>query len=161
MTRSELARRAGVNPSTVRYYERVGVLPEPPRTAAGYRIYTEEDAERLRFVQRAQTLGFTLAEISDLLTLSVSGADCEAVRARAEAHRADVEARLRDLERVRSVLDDLIAACSDRRSTAVCPILDALRHSGDLAPAPSRASSAHESTGDPSGPSSHEDHETR
>lgn len=128
MTTSELARRAGVKPSTVRYYERAGVLPEPARTAAGYRVYTAQEIERLRFVQRAQALGFTLAEITDLLGLAVSDADCDAVRARAEAHRADVEAKLRDLERVREALDGLIAACHDRRATAVCPILDALRH---------------------------------
>lgn len=132
MTKSELARQAGVKPSTVRYYERIGVLPEPSRTAAGYRVYTAEDVERLRFVQRAQALGFTLAEITDLLGLAVSEADCDAVRARAEAHRADVEAKLRDLERVRDALDGLIAACRARRETAACPILDALRHDDGL-----------------------------
>ncbi|ARA93873.1 MAG: MerR family transcriptional regulator [Bacteroidetes bacterium] len=142
MTRSELARRAGVNPSTVRYYERVGVLPEPARTAAGYRVYTGEDVERLRFIQRAQALGFTLAEIADLLGLAVSGADCDAVRARAEVHRADVVAKIRDLERVRAALDDLIAACQDRRPTATCPILDALRHGAGLEPVSSRPTAA-------------------
>jgi len=134
MTTGELARRAGVKPSTVRYYERAGVLPEPARTAAGYRVYTAEDVERLRFVQRAQALGFTLAEITGLLALAVSEVDCDAVRVRAEAHRADVEAKLRDLERVRGALDVLIAACHDRRATAPCPILDALRHDDDLDP---------------------------
>ncbi len=132
MTRSELARRAGVKPSAVRYYERVGVLPEAARTAAGYRVYTTEDVERLRFVQRAQALGFTLAEITDLLALAVTEADCDAVRARAQAHRADVEAKLRDLARVRDALDGLIAACHARLPTAACPILDALRHDDGL-----------------------------
>lgn len=132
MTRSELARRAGVKPSAVRYYERVGVLPEAARTAAGYRVYTTEDVERLRFVQRAQALGFTLAEITDLLALAVTEADCDAVRARAQAHRADVEAKLRDLARVRDALDGLIAACHARLPTAACAILDALRHDDGL-----------------------------
>lgn len=140
MTRSEVARRAGVKPSAVRYYERTGVLPEPARTAAGYRIYTAEAVERLRFVRRAQALGFTLAEITDLLGLSATGADCDAVRARAEAHRSDVEAKLRDLARVYDALEGLVAACRARRPTAACPILDALRHDGDLdrrSPSPS------------------------
>lgn len=134
MTRSELARRAGVKPSALRYYERAGVLPEPARTAAGYRVYTAADVERIRFVQRAQTLGFTLAEIAGLLALTVSGADCDAVCARAEAHRADVEAKLRDLARIRDVLDGLITACHHRRPTADCPLLDALRHDDGLDP---------------------------
>ncbi|MDT7858096.1 MerR family DNA-binding protein [Rubrivirga sp. S365] len=132
LTRSALARAVGVAPSAVRYYERVGVLPEPARTAKGYRVYGPEDVDRLRFVRRAQDLGFTLAETTGLLDLAVSAGDpCDGVRARAEAHRDDVAAKVRDLERIRETLDTLIAACHDHAPTAPCPILDALRHDDD------------------------------
>ena len=134
LTRSALARSAGVTPSAVRYYERAGVLPEPARTAKGYRVYGPADVERLRFVRRAQELGFTLDEITGLLALAVSEDDpCDDVRARAEAHRADVAAKVRDLERIRDTLDGLIAACHDHAPTDSCPILDALRHDDDTA----------------------------
>lgn len=129
LTRSALARAAGVAPSAVRSYERAGVLPEPARTAKGYRVYGPDDVERLRFVRRAQELGFTLGEITGLLALAVSAGDpCEDVRAQAEAHRDDVAAKVRDLERIRDTLDGLVAACHDHAPTAPCPILDALRH---------------------------------
>jgi MerR family mercuric resistance operon transcriptional regulator len=132
LTRSALARAAGVAPSAVRYYERAGVLPEPARTAKGYRAYGPGDVERLRFVRRAQELGFSLGEIAGLLDLAVSEGDpCDDVRARAEAHHADVAAKVRDLERIRDTLDGLIAACRDHAPTDPCPILDALRHDDD------------------------------
>ena len=132
LTRSALARAAGVAPSAVRYYERAGVLPEPARTAKGYRVYGPDDVDRLRFVRRAQELGFSLGEIAGLLDLAVSEGDpCDDVRARAEAHRADVAAKVRDLERIRDTLDGLIAACHDHAPTDSCPILDALRHDDD------------------------------
>lgn len=131
-TRSALARSAGVTPSAVRYYERVGILPEPARTAKGYRVYGPADVERLRFVRRAQELGFSLDEIAGLLALAVAPGDpCDDVRAQAAAHRADVADKIRDLERIRDTLDGLIAACRDHAPTDPCPILDALRHDDD------------------------------
>lgn len=131
-TRSALARSAGVTPSAVRYYERVGILPEPTRTPKGYRVYGPDDVERLRFVRRAQELGFSLDEIAGLLALAVAPGDpCDDVRARAQAHRDDVADKIRDLERIRVTLDGLIAACRDHAPTDPCPILDALRHDDD------------------------------
>ncbi|PAP76349.1 heavy metal-responsive transcriptional regulator [Rubrivirga marina] len=132
LTRIALARSAGVTPSAVRYYERVGILPEPARTAKGYRVYGPADVERLRFVHRAQELGFSLDEIAGLLALAVAPGDpCDDVRAQAEAHRADVADKIHYLERIRDTLDGLIAACRDHASTDPCPILDALRHNDD------------------------------
>lgn len=77
MTRSEIAERTDVNPETLRYYERRGLIPEPPRTSAGYRQYDASYLDRLRFIKRAQALGFTLAEIDDLFSLQESVQVCE------------------------------------------------------------------------------------
>jgi MerR family transcriptional regulator, copper efflux regulator len=124
----ELARRAGVNVQTVRYYERRGLLSDPRRRAAGYREYTEGTLERLRFVRRAQELGFTLAEIEELLTLRLDpGTTAADVKARAEAKIAQVEGKLRDLERIRHALAHLAGRCRGGRGlVGDCPLLDAL-----------------------------------
>ena len=123
------ARAAGVGVETVRFYEREGLLAEPPRRGAvhhrGYRLYGSEDLRRLRFIVRAKELGFTLKEIGALLALRAEGAGaCEDVRAEAERHFADVEARLRDLTRIRNALRRLVEECA--HSDAACPILDFL-----------------------------------
>ena len=128
MTRSEVADKANVNPETLRYYERKELIPEPPRSSGGFRLYDEGYVDRLRFIQRAQDLGFTLSEIKGLLDLRVNDeATCRDVQAHAEEKIDEVEAKIRDLQRIRSALRTLADACAGGRgSTSTCPILDAM-----------------------------------
>ncbi len=130
MTRGELADRAGVNAETIRYYEQRGVLPEASRTPAGYRIYCDEDVDRLRFVQRAQDVGFTLSEIAELLDLRDDGeAPADDVRRRASEKLREVNDKIRDLQRIREVLSELVSACQEAPAGEACPILRALDRS--------------------------------
>jgi MerR family mercuric resistance operon transcriptional regulator len=123
----EVARQAGVGVETVRFYERQGLLAEPDRKASGYRQYDEEAVAVLRFIRRAKELGFTLKEIKELLTLRLDPDGTAAdVKRRAEAKVADIEAKLRDLRRMREALLRLTAACHGRGPVSTCPILEAL-----------------------------------
>jgi len=127
MRTSELAARVGVKAETLRYYERRGLIDEPPRTAGGYRDYPDEAVDSLRFIKRAQELGFSLDEVEQLLELDNGGPDsCDAARALAEAHKADLETRIADLQRMRDSLGDLIATCDLPRSDRRCPLLAAI-----------------------------------
>lgn len=126
---SQLAERAGVGIDTVRYYERAGLLPEPPRRPSGYREYPLQAIERLRFIRRAKALGFTLEEIAGLLDLSDQRADVEAVKRLAQTRLAEVEKKLRELERVREGLRQLTEACPGHGDASTCPILSALNGS--------------------------------
>lgn len=127
MTISKVAAEAGVNVQTLRYYERRGILEEPARTASGYRQYEPEAVNRIRFIKRAQELGFTLDEAHQLLGLRVQhGAACGPVEARARENLSRVEEKIRQLSRMRGVLRDLIEACRGRQGTEECPILEAL-----------------------------------
>lgn len=133
MTRSEVADEAGVNPETLRYYERKDVIPNPPRSAAGYRQYDASYVQRLRFIQRAQELGFTLEEIKNLLALRIDeDRSCEDVRQHARRKKADIEEKLRDLRRIRDALDLLIRTCREETPTSECPILEALNNTDAL-----------------------------
>jgi Hg(II)-responsive transcriptional regulator len=137
MTSGKLARAAGVKVETLRYYERMGLLPEPARRPSGYRQYTAEDLAAVRFIKRAQGLGFSLREIADLLALRVDAeTSCAEVRERAEAKLADVEAKIADLDRIRGALARLVQACTGAGPSGHCPILDALE--GDLQEDPAR-----------------------
>jgi len=130
----ELARRAGVNVQTIRYYERRGLLEEPPRLPSGYREYPESDLARLGFIRRAQGLGFTLSEIGDLLSLRVDpGTTSADVHQRVEEKLADVEERLRDLRRIRGALRELADSCKSHGPIGDCPFLDALEAQGGVA----------------------------
>lgn len=120
-----LARRAGVSIDTVRYYERGGLLSPRSRLASGYRRYGEVEVSRLRFIRRAQALGFSLKEVKDLLTIS-GQRDVARIKRRAQAKLADVERRIAELERVRDGLATLIEACPGHGRAADCPILKAL-----------------------------------
>ena len=109
MTIGELARWANVNPRTLRYYERIGVLTPTARTDAGYRLYTERDAARLAFIRRAQTLGLALTEIADIIAVREAGiAPCRHVRAIAETKAAAIDARIAELWALRSELTRLV-----------------------------------------------------
>jgi MerR family mercuric resistance operon transcriptional regulator len=128
MTIGQLAREAGVNVQTVRYYERRRLLPAPARRASGYRAFDAAALARLRFIRRAQELGFTLAEIAELLELRLDPHTTAAdVKARASRKIADVDRKLRDLERIRDALTHLAGSCRGGRGpTGECPLVEAL-----------------------------------
>jgi MerR family mercuric resistance operon transcriptional regulator len=125
-----LAKRSGVNIETIRYYERAGVLPIPPRSAGGYRLYRGADPERrLRFIRRARDLGLPLAEVRRLLALADQKQDsCDKVKALAFHHLADIRARIADLRRMERVLAGLVNSCTKGMPSG-CPLLDALASS--------------------------------
>lgn len=123
----DLAKKAGVNVQTVRYYERRGLLPEPDRKPSGYRIYGKEDVLRLRFILRAKALGFTLTEIEELLGLRVDPRrTAEDVRRHAEEKIADVEEKIRDLRDMRRALRQLVESCEAHGSTDECALMHAI-----------------------------------
>lgn len=123
----QVARRAGVGVETVRFYEREGLLEEPPRRASGYRQYSEQVVKRLHFIKRAKQLGFSLKEISELLLLRVDAqTSCEEVKGRTEAKIAEVERKLVELQRMRQALLQVASLCTGQGPTSRCPMLDAL-----------------------------------
>lgn len=127
LTIGQLAKQAQVNVETVRYYERRGLIPEPPRRESGYRQYSQDAVARLQFIRRAKELGFSLREISDLLSLRVGpDATCGDVKRRAERKLTDIEEKLQALQRMKKALTKLAAACRGRGPTSECPILEAL-----------------------------------
>lgn len=131
LSSGELAASARVNVETLRFYERKGLLPKPPRRASGYRAYPAEDVQRIRFIKRAQELGFSLVEIRELLGLRVCPtATSAAVKDRVEEKIADVRRRIAGLKEMEKALTKLSASCSGRGPTADCPILHHLE--GDL-----------------------------
>lgn len=125
----QLASLAGVPAATIRYYERRGILAEPPRTHSGYRRYDVETADRLRFIKRAQELGFTLEEIEELLALRVEDpASCAAVEAKTREKIRDVARKISELKRLEAALSRLADACTTRTATVECPVLEMLIH---------------------------------
>jgi MerR family transcriptional regulator, copper efflux regulator len=124
-----LAKRAGVGIDTVRYYERNGLLNPKARLASGYRRYSCVELSRLRFIRRAQALGFSLKDVRELLALS-KRRDVARVKHAAEQRLADVEQRIASLERMREGLVSLVAACPGHGSAEDCPILKALGAEG-------------------------------
>jgi MerR family transcriptional regulator, mercuric resistance operon regulatory protein len=127
MRTHEVAERAGVNTQTLRYYERRGLLVEPPRSPAGYRDYPPTAVEVLRFVKRSRELGFTLAEVEELLGLAEGGPkSCDAASALAEVHIAEVERKIADLQRMRAWLAALVETCRRPRAHRSCPLLGAI-----------------------------------
>ncbi len=127
LTIGRLARKARVNLETVRYYERRGLLPRPPRSASGYRLFPKDAARRLMFIRRAQELGFSLGEIRELLSLRVAHNTSSAViRKRAEHKIADIEAKIKSLESMKKTLRKLTNACAGCGPVSECPILESL-----------------------------------
>lgn len=122
-----IARRAHVGIDTIRYYEREGLLPPPQRRASGYRDYDPGVVERLRFIRRAKDLGFTLEQIRELLALSADrDSGVSSVKQRAQARLAEVERRIRELQRMKRGLRQLIDACPGHGALEQCPILRTL-----------------------------------
>jgi len=123
----EVAKRAAVNLQTIHYYEREGVLPRPPRAASNYRMYTVDAVRRVRFIKRAQELGFALRDIKGLLSLRATpGTRCGDVRQQARAKLQDIEGKIGTLQAMRRALTKLIGECSGRGPITACLILDAL-----------------------------------
>ncbi|MDK1031917.1 MAG: heavy metal-responsive transcriptional regulator, partial [Planctomycetia bacterium] len=115
LTIGKVAHHAGVGVETIRFYEREGLIEEPPRRQSGYRQYPEEAVSRIRFIRRAKELGFSLKEIKELLSLRASPrARCADVRKRAEAKINDIEQKVRTLQRMKKALVKLTVACSGR-----------------------------------------------
>ena len=123
----ELSKRTGCNIETIRYYERIALLPVPARSAGHYRLYDTDAVQRLAFIRRARELGFTLEEIRTLLSLSVRGGAgaCADVRALAESHLAEVRGKIADLRAMERVLGDAVRRCAAGGMPG-CPIIDAL-----------------------------------
>lgn len=126
ITRGELARRTGCNLETIRYYEKIGLMPDPDRSASGYRQYELQHVQRLRFIMRSRQLGFSLDDIRVLLRLVDGGGyTCGEVKDMTLIHIADIRRKIDDLRRMERVLHDMAAKC-DGGDVPECPILEAL-----------------------------------
>ncbi len=123
----ELAIRAGVNVETLRFYEREGLLQEPPRLPSGYRRYPADAIDVVRFIRRAQALGFSLKEIRELLMLrAVPRATCGDVVSLARKKVEEIDCKLRDLHSMKAALSRLLADCTEAAPIARCPIIESL-----------------------------------
>ena len=121
-----LAQRADVNIETIRYYERVGLLPDPPRTDGGHRLYQEEHLKRLIFIRRSRELGFTIEDIRGLLGLVDGGHyTCAEVKTMTLGHLDEIRAKVADLKRLEKVLHKIASQC-DGGNSPDCPIIEAL-----------------------------------
>jgi MerR family mercuric resistance operon transcriptional regulator len=121
-----VARRTGTNVETIRYYERVGLLPAPARSAGGYRLYGVQHVKRLTFIRRARGLGFSIAEIRRLLKLADERKrPCAEVRVLAEGHLEDVRTKIADLKAMERVLQETVSRCA-KGTGSHCPVIDAL-----------------------------------
>ena len=124
---SDLARAAGVNVETLRFYERRGLLPPPPRRPSGYREYPPDAVDLVRFIQRARALGFSLAEIKELLALrEVPRATCGDVTLIARKKADEIDAKIRDLGSMKAALTDLLKSCTGSAPITRCPIIESL-----------------------------------
>lgn len=126
MTIKNVAEQSGVGVETVRFYEREGLIPEPPRTESGYRQFTPEAVSRLKFIKRAQALGFALPEIKELLVLKVArSAKPKDIRKKTKKKIADIEAKIQTLQRIKQTLEQITEACNKNGPLSDCPILKA------------------------------------
>ena len=127
LTIGRLAKQLGVNLETVRYYERTGLLPKPPRLRSGYRSFPPSTVPRLRFIKRSQELGFSLAEIRQLLALRADpDRDCASVCQQARQKLTEVDQKIKELQRMQRALKRLTEACSGDRCVRECGILEVL-----------------------------------
>ena len=132
LTIGRVASDAGVNVQTVRYYERRGLIPKPPRSRSGYRQYDSESVARLRFIKRAQELGFSLREIRELLALRIRhAAACVSVEAKTREKISLVDQKIRELQSMKQGLERLVVSCQAREPTGDCPILETLDEDSD------------------------------
>jgi len=127
LTIGQVAHRAGIGVETVRFYERRGLIEEPPRRESGYRQYPEDVVARLRFIRRAKELGFSLKEIVELFSLRVDpDTTCADIKRRAEAKITTMEEKIRSMQGIQRALTKLAASCSRTGPAGDCPILEAL-----------------------------------
>ena len=129
LTRGRLATRTGCNIETIRYYEKIGLMPAPARTASGYRTYSDEHLRRLNFIQRARALGFSGEQIRGLLELTEAGANKTRadVKALTQAHIDEISLKIKDLQRIRKRLSQISSFCDgSSQSASTCPILESL-----------------------------------
>ncbi len=127
LSRGTLAAETGVHPETIRYYEKIQLMPEPPRSDGGHRVYDDQHAQRLRFIKRCRELGFTLEEIRGMLTLVDRGeVSCERVQHLADEHISSVRQKIADLRKIERTLKNLVQQCSGK-DVPECPIIDALQ----------------------------------
>lgn len=125
--RSEIAKAAGVHVETLRYYERIKILPPPQRKRSGYRIYNDQDLKRLVFIKRAKEVGFTLNEIKELLELRVDpDSTCVDVLEKATHKLNAIDQKITELKKIKKALNILAASCSGKGPSGACPLLDAL-----------------------------------
>ena len=121
---------SGVNIETIRYYERVGLLPKPTRSASGYRLYRSSDTDRLRFIRRSRDLGFSLDEVRHLLDLADQRSrSCRRVHDIAAKHLREIRAKIADLRRMERVLATMVETCA-RGTMPTCPLLETLALAG-------------------------------
>lgn len=129
LTRGRLAARTGCNIETIRYYEKIGLIPAPARTASGYRDYSDEHLRRLNFIQRARALGFSGEQIRGLLELTEAGANKTRadVKALTQAHIDEISLKIKDLQKIRKRLSQISSFCDgSSQSASTCPILESL-----------------------------------
>jgi len=132
MRSGQLALRAGVNVETLRYYERRGLLDAPARLPSGYRAYDDEAVRIIRFIKRAQELGFTLVEVETLLELAAGGPDaCDAAQSLAGNRIADLDRRIEMMRRMRDSLKRLVATCQRPRRDRECPLIQSIEQEGE------------------------------
>ena len=121
----QVAKRAGVNVETIRFYERKGLITQPLRTPGGYREYPHEAIAKINFIKRAQELGFSLTEIAELLSWQADHrATCADVKQKAEAKISTIQGRIKDLQKMKRALEQLAAACKGSGPLNDCPIID-------------------------------------
>lgn len=127
LTIGELGEQANVNIETLRYYERRGLLPPPPRSAANYRLFPPETVHVVRFIKQAQELGFTLKEIEELLSLrAIPEAQCADVKKLAQEKIKDIDTKIATLQALREVLDAMLTECPGKAPIQQCPILETI-----------------------------------
>ncbi len=133
LTIGELAKQGRVNLGTVRYYERFGLLSKPPRSQSGYRIFPADAVRRIRFIKRAQKLGFSLKEIKELLALRIAGdGTCAEVRVHAKAKIINIEEKIETLQAMKKGLIRVTDACSGSGAISECPILESLSNEENI-----------------------------
>lgn len=128
LTVGQLAKKAEINLETIRYYEKINLMPNPKRKESRYRIYDLNDLKRILFIKRAKELGFTLKEIKELLEMKIeSKSTCGDVKHLAENKILDVEQKIKDLQKIKKVLNKLVSQCvNEEISMDECPILDTI-----------------------------------
>jgi MerR family mercuric resistance operon transcriptional regulator len=130
----QLAEAAGVKIETIRYYERRGLIPEPPRNQSGHRKFPEKTLIRVQFIKKSQKLGFSLKEVSELLALRTDGdASCGDVVKRFDDKIKDIESRISSLQEIKTILENLSSRCTGTGSSMDCPFLHELENlNGDF-----------------------------